>query len=104
MFSKTRVMLAPFVALLAAGCTSNSPSNPPPTDPACQLDTKGEKSPGYPFDVAKFTTGVLPIVSTSCSAAGGHAPPTGNAGFTVWASAAAGSCEFNKTFNPTARQ
>lgn len=104
MFSTTRYRLVPFVALLAAGCASNSPSNPPSTDPACQLDTKGEKSPGYPFDVGKFTTGVLPIVSTTCGSAGCHAAPSGNAGFTVWASAAAGSCEFNKTFNNTVRQ
>src|ERR1044071_8426460 len=104
MFSTTRSWPAPLVALLAVGCTGGDPpSSPPPTDPACQLDTKGEKTPGYPFDVDKFTTGVLPIVSTSCSAAGCHAPPTGNAGFTVWASAAAGSCDFGKTFNNTVR-
>jgi hypothetical protein len=104
MFSTMRSWLAPCVALLAAGCTGDPPSSPPPTDPACQLDTQGEKTPGYPFDVGRFTTGVLPIVSTSCSAGGCHAPPAGNAGFTVWASAPAGSCEFGKTFNNTIRQ
>lgn len=104
MFSTTRSLLASFVALVAAGCTGDPPSSQPPTDPACQLDTKGEKTPGYPFDVARFTTDVLPIVSTSCSAAGCHGAPAGNAEFTVWASAPAGSCEFGKTFNNTVRQ
>ncbi|HEX8113884.1 MAG TPA: hypothetical protein VF516_39400, partial [Kofleriaceae bacterium] len=104
MFSTTRSWL-PFVALAAAGCTGDPPAaTSTSTDPECQLDTKGEKTPGYPFDVDKFTSDVLPIVSTSCSAGGCHAPPTGNAGFTVWASAPAGSCEFGKTFNNVVRQ
>ncbi len=69
------------------------------TAPECQLDSKSEQQPGYPFDVDTFATAVMPVLSTSCAAAGCHAPPTGNAGFTVWASAKPGDCDFGKTFN-----
>jgi hypothetical protein len=104
MFFTPRSWLVSFIALVTAGCAGDSPDGTALTDLECQLDTKGEKTPGYPFDVDKFTTGVLPIVSTSCSAGGCHGAPSGNAGFTVWASAQAGTCEFGKTFNNTVRQ
>lgn len=86
---------------LASGCagTTNDPPPPGSTDPACQLDSKNEKTPGYPYNIDKFTSDVLPVVTASCGAAGCHAAPTGNGGFTVWATAAPGNCDFGKTFN-----
>ena len=84
---------------LIAGCFG-SPDQPAPiTDPACQLDSKNEKSPGYPFDVARFGSEVLPVVAHSCGAQGCHGAPAGNSGFTVWAEAKPGDCDFGKTFN-----
>jgi len=88
------------LALGACSDTSLDPGTPPSVgDPACNLDTKNEKTPGYPFDVAKFTSDVLPLVTKSCGAAGCHGAPTGNGGYTVWTTAAAGNCDFAKTFN-----
>jgi hypothetical protein len=42
---------------------------------------------------------VLPVLTDNCSAAGCHGAPEGSGGFTVWASAALGNCEYAKTFN-----
>jgi hypothetical protein len=81
------------------GSPDNSTGTPPPTDPKCQLNAKNEKSPGYPFDVAKFTSDVLPLVAKSCGAQGCHGAPAGNGGFIVWADAKAGDCNFAQTFN-----
>jgi hypothetical protein len=87
---------APFIV----GCFgSPDKGDPGSTDPACQLDSKNEKSPGYPFDVAKFGTDVMPVVAKSCGAVGCHANPTGNGGFIVWPNAKPGDCDFSKTFN-----
>jgi hypothetical protein len=86
---------APFIT----GCFGSPDRSAPVTDPACQLDSKNERSPGYPFDVAKFGSDVLPVVARSCGAQGCHGAPTGNGGFTVWASAKPGDCDFGKTFN-----
>jgi hypothetical protein len=87
-------------ALVALGCNGDiEGTDPGATAPECQLDSKSEKSPGYPFDVDKFATEVMPVISKSCAAAGCHAAPTGNAGFTVWAAAKPGDCDFGKTFN-----
>jgi len=92
----------------ALGCFGSPPgsgsgngpgSGDPAADPACQLDSKGEKTPGYPYNVDKFTNDVLPIVAKSCGTAGCHGAPTGTAGFTVWADAAVGNCNYGKTFN-----
>jgi hypothetical protein len=90
---------APFIA----GCFGSSDDAQDPTaDPACQLDAKGEKSPGYPYDVAKFGTDVMPVLATGCGTLGCHASPQGNGGFIVWANAKPGDCDFGKTFNSTA--
>jgi hypothetical protein len=98
LFSLLVACNAPFII----GCFG-SPDKPTPgvgsSDPACQLDSKNEKSPGYPYDVAKFTSDVLPVVAKSCGAVGCHAAPAGNGGFIVWADAKAGDCNFAKTFN-----
>lgn len=93
--------LALLLLLAAAGaCTGPTIDGPGPVgDPACQLSSKNEKTPGYPFDVDHFTSRVLPLVSKSCGAAGCHGDPAGNGGYTVWKSAAAGNCDFAKTFN-----
>lgn len=91
-----------FVAcnVFLAGCFDGpGGTEPPVTDPACQLDSKSEKSPGYPFDVARFGTDVMPVVARSCGAQGCHGAPTGNSGFTVWPNAKVGDCDFGKTFN-----
>ncbi len=102
--------LPPILALclpLAIACYGEPPGGPgddPLDDPECQLDTEGEKSPGYPFDVVKFETEVLPVVTGNCSAAGCHAAPDGQGGFNVWAAAAPGNCDYAKTFNAIARQ
>jgi hypothetical protein len=86
---------APFFA----GCFGSPDPKADSTDPACQLDSKNEKSPGYPFDVAKFGTDVMPVLATSCGAQGCHGAPMGNSGFIVWADAKPGDCNFGKSFN-----
>lgn len=92
-----------FSVLLLAACPGTGiDEDGPTTDPACQLDTKSEKTPGYPYNVDKFTSDVLPVITTSCGAAGCHGAPAGNGGYTVYASAAPGSCDFAKTFNSVA--
>jgi len=95
-----RSLLVMGSAVCEVGCLGDVESTPPgATAPECQLDSKSEQSPGYPFDVDKFATEVMPVIGKSCAAAGCHAPPTGNAGFTVWAAAKPGDCDFGKTFN-----
>ncbi len=74
------------------------------TDPECQLDTEGEKEPGFPYDVNTFTTAVMPIISGSCALAGCHGSPTGQGDFTVWKDARPGDCDFGKTFNQVVRK
>ncbi len=73
-------------------------------DPECQLDTEGEKTPGYPFDMVAYESEVLPVMTGNCSAAGCHGAPDGQGGFNVWAAAAPGNCDYAKTFNAIARQ
>lgn len=98
--SRAARILLPLLALTGACAgTSIDDGTGPVGDPGCQLDSKSEKTPGYPFDVGKFTADVLPLVTASCGAAGCHGAPTGNGGYTVWKSAAAGNCDFAKTFN-----
>ena len=89
------VTAAAFAA--AVGCAT--PAADPVDDPAGRIEAEGERSPGYPFDLAKFAADVLPVVTTSCAAAGCHGAPTGQGGFTVWAEAEVGNCEYAKTFN-----
>jgi hypothetical protein len=96
------VLLITSTAPLIAGCFGSPDKPAPVTDPACQLDSKNEKSPGYPFDVARFGSEVLPVVARSCGAQGCHGAPAGNSGFTVWAEAKPGDCDFGKTFNSVA--
>lgn len=92
------------LAVLSAACAGEMSNTDSTTDPSCQLDSKDEKTPGYPFDVDAFTRDVLPIVTSSCAAGGCHGAPTGNASFTVWASAQPGTCDFGKTFNNVVHQ
>src|ERR1043165_1653911 len=93
-------------AAFIAGCfgSSGGDDDNPTADPACQLDAKGEKSPGYPYDVAKFGSDVMPVLSKSCSALGCHGAPMGQGNFTVWANAKQGECNFGKSFNSFAKQ
>ena len=91
--------------LLLVGCFSSGGDDPPatPTPDKCQLDTQGEGSPGFPFDIAKFRSDVLPIVVTCGSGgAGCHGNPQGQGSFTVWADAATDDCNFGQTFNNVA--
>src|SRR5262245_15997223 len=90
---------APFIA----GCFGSGDQPDQTADPACQLDSKGEKTPGYPYDVAKFNSDIMPVLSTSCGALGCHAAPKGNGGFIVWANAKQGECDFGKSFNSFAK-
>src|SRR5262245_46763552 len=89
--------------LLLIGCFGSSPEagDDDTTQPdECQLDSKGEASPGYPYDVAKFRSDVLPVLIQSCGSATCHAQSIG--GFQVWANAATDDCNFGKTFNQVA--
>src|ERR1041385_911820 len=83
------------------GCFGSSDKSQPNTDPACQYNSqgKGEASPGYPFDVAKFDSDVQPILAKSCGSQGCHGAPAGNSGFIVWMAAKRGDCDFVKGFN-----
>jgi hypothetical protein len=94
-----RSLLVLFGVRLASACVAAPPKSAPAGDPACQLDSKNEKTPGYPYSIEKFTSDVLPLVTTTCGAAGCHGAPTGNGGYTVWTTAAPGNCDFGKTFN-----
>jgi hypothetical protein len=91
---------APFIV----GCFGSGDKTDPTADPACQLDSKGEKTPGYPYDVKKFGTDVMPVLSKSCGQLGCHGAPAGNGGFIVWADAQPGDCDFGKSFNSFAKQ
>lgn len=86
-------------ATVTLGCFGSSSSVDPLGDPACQLDSKNEQTPGYPFNVEKFGAEVMPILAASCGTSGCHAAPTGQGSFTVWAAAKPGDCDFAKTFN-----
>jgi hypothetical protein len=101
MIKHLRSLLVASSALGAVGCFGDisNTDEPGASAPECQLDSKSEKSPGYPFDVDKFATEVMPVLAKSCGTGGCHAAPTGNAGFTVWAAAKRGDCDFGKTFN-----
>ena len=82
-----------------AGCVEETgqPSNTGGDE--CQINAEGEKSPGYPYDLAEFGEKVLPMLQGNCAAAGCHAAPEGQKGFTVWAQAAVGDCGYAQTFN-----
>src|SRR5262245_42474637 len=102
--------LPPVLALclpLAAGCFGEPPGggngDGDLDDPECQLDTEGEQSPGYPFDMVAYESEVLPVVTGNCGASGCHAPPNGHRAFNVWVAAAPGNCDYAKTFNALAR-
>jgi hypothetical protein len=84
------------VTALGAGCSAGQDTG---DDPACQIQVEGERTPGYPYDLEQYTNNVLPVLAANCAAAGCHAPPNGNGGFSVWAAAAPGNCDFAKTFN-----
>ncbi|HUH02055.1 MAG TPA: hypothetical protein VML75_08655 [Kofleriaceae bacterium] len=95
-----------FSLTMSAACVTgdNAGDQPDTTDPECQLDSPAERSPGYPFDLALYATEVLPAVVQTCSAAGCHGAPQGQGGFTVWAAAAQGNCDYARTFNAIAAQ
>src|SRR5215211_6459635 len=92
---------APLMLAACFGSSGDDPG-PTPTPDKCQLDTQGEGSPGYPFDIAKFRSDIVPLVVTGCGAAGCHGSPTGQGGFTVWTDAATDDCNFGQTFNNVA--
>ncbi|HTM20770.1 MAG TPA: hypothetical protein VL172_09690 [Kofleriaceae bacterium] len=102
--------LPPVLALclpFAAGCFGGPPGggsgDDDLDDPECQLDTEGEHTPGYPFDMQKYESDVLPAVTGTCGAAGCHAAPDGQGSFDVWSDAAIGNCDYARTFNALAR-
>jgi hypothetical protein len=83
------------------GCAASPPGGPstPVIDPKCQLNSKNEKAPGYPFDIAKFKSDVIPVLVTGCGAQGCHGSPNGSGGYVVWADAATNDCNQAQTFN-----
>src|SRR3954465_335792 len=91
---------APFIT----GCFGSPDKADPTTDPACQLDAPAEKQPGYPYDVNKFGTDVMPVLAKSCGSQGCHGAPAGNSGLIIWAQAKPGDCDFGKTFNSVAKK
>ena len=98
------VVVAGSLAPACYGAPPDGGGGDPLTDPECQLDTEGEKEPGFPYDVARFTNEVMPIVTGSCALAGCHGAPTGQGDFTVWKDAQPGDCDFGKTFNNVVRK
>jgi hypothetical protein len=82
-----------------SGCVEETGGPADPGDDECQIKAEGEKSPGYPYDLAEYGEKVLPMLQTNCSAVGCHAAPTGQKNFTVWAQAAVGDCGYAQTFN-----
>src|SRR3954454_20520134 len=90
------------------GCSypasTTTPAAADPNDPACQIASDQQHSPGWPYDLVAFKTTVLPTLTNTCAAAGCHKSPMGQAGFTVWADAAPGNCSYAKTFNAFVKQ
>ncbi len=87
----------------AAGAAGAGPAQPmpdaaaPADDPSCRINSAEERAPGWPYDLPRFRTAVLPMVVATCASC--HAPPSGPSGFTVWPDAAPGNCSYAKTFN-----
>jgi hypothetical protein len=94
------ILLPTWTACVGTPPTSGDP--PDTSDPECQLDTEGERSPGYPYDLELFAGEVLPALTGSCATAGCHGAPAGQGNFTLWAAAAPGNCDYAKTFNSIA--
>jgi hypothetical protein len=106
MIKRLFILLVAANASLVAGCSSSTPGTtppPPPNDPKCQIQSTTEKFPGYPFQVSKFSSDVLPVLQGSCGTAGCHAAPMGNGGFIVWAATDPNSCDFAQSFNAVAK-
>ncbi len=95
-----RTAILSLCAVLSA-CVETVGQDAPGGD-KCQIKADGEKSPGYPFDLAIYGDEVLPVLTQNCAAGGCHAPPSGQKGFTVWPSAAAGNCAYAQSFNSLA--
>lgn len=103
MTTRLLALLASVTAPLMVGCFGGGPSeeNPPNLDPACQLNSVGEKEPGYPFSIQTFRNDVLPPLIADCSAAGCHGAAAAG-GFQLWADALSNDCNFGKSFNEVA--
>jgi hypothetical protein len=99
-----RLHVLAFLSLFsAAGCFSGPPDKgDEPLGPECQLDTEKETVPGYPFDINAFTDNLLPVITSSCAGSSCHGAPSTTGNFTVWPGAAAGNCDFGKSFNSVA--
>src|SRR5690349_21323600 len=91
---------APFIT----GCFGSPDKGEPNTDPACQINSPAEKTPGYPFDVKAFGNEVMPILAKCCGARGCHGAPAGNSDLIIWAQAKPGDCDFAKTFNSVVKK
>jgi len=91
------IRVAVVAAILMISCTEGLQ---PIEDPggACAIDNDGEHEPGYPYDLDRFKTDVLPVLTSTCAAAGCHAAPEGQSEFNVWSGAAPGNCEYAETF------
>jgi hypothetical protein len=105
MTTRLLALLASVSAPLLVGCSGgggdDGGGDDGATAPECQLDTVGEKSPGFPYSIDKFRNDVLPKLLESCSGGACHAP-TANGGFQLWADALTNDCNFGKSFNEVA--
>jgi hypothetical protein len=81
------------------GCAGTE--DPGTTDPKCNINTPSEKSPGYPYNLTRFKTEVVPILVATCTGSACHSQPTGQGSYTVWTDAATSACNLNQTFNST---
>ncbi len=99
MARRTTALIFGILTATAATSACTTGTGAPTDDPECQIQAEGEKSPGYPYDLATYTSDVLPVLTANCSAGGCHGAPAGQGGFTVWADAAQGNCGFAQTFN-----
>ena len=102
-----------FVLLIAAstsllvGCTvgDDGGGHKPTLDPKCQVRSRSEKFPGYPYQTSKFASDVLPVLQKSCDTVGCHGASgttPGMGGFTLWAATDPAACDFAQSFNAVA--
>jgi hypothetical protein len=82
-----------------AGTAASDDGGSGTSDPACQIASDQQHSPGWPFQLSSFKTKVLPTLVSTCAAGACHGTPPGSGGFVALADAAPGNCSYAKTFN-----
>lgn len=94
--------LAVSTLLLSSACVAGGGQAPPPPESSnleCQIQSQQQQTPGYPFDLTRFRTEVLPTLTGTCANASCHGAPDGKKGFKLFADAAPGNCDYARTFN-----